>query len=163
MDQSGRPVPSFGEAIVMLSKRLADVLRGSGPGAIERLSEALMHLLIDWELPGEVSDAEPLPEHLPPLDAQEFVEALRDRVEQTLRGMAAAINAAPGGAIVDASEERIAELLGELWADALALGVQMRLDAADGVAPTSRWASKYRAMRAAGEVLPDVSFRPKQD
>ncbi len=145
----------------MLVKRLAEALRGSTGPPLERAAELIKEILLDWDLGEEPADGV-MADDLPPLDALEFVAAMRGRVEQVLLQLAGAINEAPPGRIVPACEHRLSELLAELGTEALTRGIQMRLQAAEAgqtpeQRPQGRWAEKYRLMRAAGDHLPDPS------
>ena len=74
---------------------------------------------------------------MPPLSREQFIEALRRRVEETLGRVADAINAAPPGQVIAGSEERVRDLFGELRREAFEQGVQMRIDAAEAAFPPS--------------------------
>jgi hypothetical protein len=74
---------------------------------------------------------------LPPLSREQFIEAMRRRVEETLGRVADAINAAPAGQVIAGSEERVRDLFGELRRAAFEQVVPMRIDAAEAAFPPS--------------------------
>jgi hypothetical protein len=116
--------------------------------ALDRMAEQIKDLLLDGL---DLEDEPPAPD-LPPLAPDEFVARMRGPVEEVLRRVAEALNAAPGGAVPDAVEEETADLFTRLWGTALHTGVRMRLDAAlieeptDGPKPEGEWARRYRVM-----------------
>jgi hypothetical protein len=123
--------------------------------AMDHMADAIKDALIDGFDLGDDSDEEPAAESLPPVLPEEFVEAMRGRVEQTLRKVAAAINVAPGEAVPAAGVEETCDLFTELWLEALRVGVRLRLEAADRLQdayaaeePPSEWARRYRRMHA---------------
>jgi hypothetical protein len=115
---------------------------------------------------------------LPPLNREQFSASLRGKIDETMEGVADVIDQAPSGQAIAGSEERVCNLLAELLCDAVALGLQMRTDAADALNATESaplpqnitaaryrkarfkslaslqcplvWAEKYRLMRASG-------------
>lgn len=118
---------------------------------LERAADAIKDALLDWELDDESGQAMVGREDLPPLDAALFVAALLPRLEQVLWRMADAVNEAPAERILAAGEARIRELLADFCCDALKLGLQMRLDAAESVRPPrlaaqGSWARRWRRM-----------------
>lgn len=60
-----------------------------------------------------------------------YVEAMRAEFERVMRGVAEAVNQAPAGQVIDASEERVRDLLGEFRAKAYQTALQMRVNAAE--------------------------------
>lgn len=60
-----------------------------------------------------------------------YVEAMRTEFERIMRKVAEAVNLAPAGHVINASEERVRDLLGEFRARAYETALQMRLDAAE--------------------------------
>ncbi len=116
--------------------------------AAERAADAVKDFMLDWgaaEPPCQAAHA------LPRVPPEQLVAALRGRVEQTLLRVADAINRAPTGDIVAASEEEVRGLFGELWWDALELGAKMRVEAGLSQLPpvpggSEGWAAKYRRM-----------------
>jgi hypothetical protein len=133
----------------------------------ERVDAAMDHMadvIKDALLDGLGADGRPegeapaVPPALPPIPTEAFVELMRARVEETLRQVAEAISAAPGDAVLAASEEETCDLFTELWLEALRTGVRMRLDAAEAEKPADdedkgpgEWARRYRRMHAGDE------------
>jgi len=69
-------------------------------------------------------------EPMPKMSREEYVVALRQKTEAMLRQVADAINDAPGGYIIAGSEEKVRDLFAALRQQALEMGLQMRIDAA---------------------------------
>jgi len=140
-------------------KKFLDSLRHRVEESLERMADVIKDAILDWEV-GMDAAAERLPlEELPPMAPARFVEAMRDKVDAILWSVAEAINDAPTGHIVAASEEQIGKLLEELWCEALRQGVQQRIDAAQsGLRPSQRlqgeWAKRLHRMTVAGASLP---------
>ena len=70
-------------------------------------------------------------ERLPKMLVSAYVEAMRADFEQVMRKVAEAVNQAPEGQVIDASEERVRDLLGEFRARAYQTAMQMRVEAAE--------------------------------
>lgn len=70
-------------------------------------------------------------ESMPKLDRDEFVTAMRQKMESMLGRVADAINNAPDGHIIAASEEKVRDLFAELRQQAFEMGLQQRMDAAE--------------------------------
>jgi len=70
-------------------------------------------------------------ERLPKMLVPAYVEAMRADFEQVMRKVAEAVNHAPEGQVIDASEERVRDLLGEFRARAYQTAMQMRVEAAE--------------------------------
>jgi len=70
-------------------------------------------------------------ERLPKMLVPAYVEAMRADFEQVMRKVAEAVNQAPEGQVIDASEERVRDLLGEFRARAYQTAMQMRVEAAE--------------------------------
>jgi hypothetical protein len=161
--------------------RLAEFWKRLVAEPAERASDAVKDALLDfWPSTSSeiVEPPEASTEPLPLLDREQFAATLRGKVEETLERVANVINAAPTGKDIAGSEEQVCNLLAELLCDAVALGLQMRADAASTAstdseqfaslkdyAPTYRkarckplsalyyqlvWAEKYRLLRSAG-------------
>ena len=73
----------------------------------------------------------------PKLSRQAYVQAMRQRVEETLAKIADAVNDAPPGQIIVGSEEQVRTLFADLRQAAFEQAVQMRLDAAEAAFPPS--------------------------
>jgi hypothetical protein len=74
---------------------------------------------------------------MPPLSRDQFIQAMRQQIEETLGRVADAINAALPGQIIAGSEEQVRDLFGQLRRQAFEQGVQMRVDAAEAAFPPS--------------------------
>jgi hypothetical protein len=159
-----RPHPSN------LAKQLADRVRDDGENILTRWADIIKDLLLDWDISSEEEEAEPIVDELPRMSEEEFVHALRGKIDETLHRIADAINRAPTGQIIAASEEKVCQFLAELYATALELGVQMRLEAAESQSgkptktrPQGEWAKRLRRMMAGGAEMPlgnDPQGRP---
>ena len=70
-------------------------------------------------------------DRLKKLDGAELVRRMRAEFEKTMAEVAAAVNAAPDGRLIDASEERCRDVLGELRRRAYETALQMRIEATE--------------------------------
>jgi len=70
-------------------------------------------------------------DRLPELSAEELMERTRAQFEQLMRDVAAAVNAAPEGQVINRSEEQVRDLLGEFRRGVYQTALQMRVDAAE--------------------------------
>ena len=68
---------------------------------------------------------------LPELSAEQLIERTREQFEQLMREVAATVNAAPAGRVINASEEKVRDLLGEFRRGVYQTALQMRVDAAE--------------------------------
>jgi len=66
----------------------------------------------------------------PQLSAQDLLEQMRAHYEKLCSEVAAAVNAAPAGAVINASEEKVRDLLADFRAATYQAALQLRLDAA---------------------------------
>jgi hypothetical protein len=73
----------------------------------------------------------------PKLSRPEFIDRMRQKVEEALGRVADAINEAPPGQILAGSEEPVRDLFADLRRDAYEMAVQMRVDAAEAAFPPS--------------------------
>jgi hypothetical protein len=96
-------------------------------------------------------------EQQPQLDPEAFIAALRARFEEVCRGIADAVNQAPAGAVLNASEEKVRDLFADFRRDAYQAAVQMRLDAAEAAFPPS---APPRHRPAPAEQGPRGAHRP---
>ncbi len=69
-------------------------------------------------------------EPMPKLNRDDFVTAMRQKMEAMLGQVADAINQAPDGDIISGSEEKVRDLFAELRTQAYEMGLQKRIDAA---------------------------------
>ena len=80
---------------------------------------------------------------------ESFVEAMRQVTEQMLRGVMQAVNEAPDGAWINASENKVRDLMGEYRTRAFEKALQMKADAVEGAfSPGGR--GKWRAVGKQG-------------
>ncbi len=78
-------------------------------------------------------------EPMPKLDRDAYVARLRQEMETVLGQVADAINNAPDGDIIAASECQVRDLFARLRRQAYELGLQMRIDAAEAAfSPSAR-------------------------
>ena len=68
---------------------------------------------------------------LPPLSPEAFLQALRGLCDDILRGIADAVNQAPTGQVINASEEKVRDLCARFRQQAYQTALQMRIDAAE--------------------------------
>jgi hypothetical protein len=73
----------------------------------------------------------------PKLSREAYIQAMRQRVEETLVKIAAAVNDAPPGKIIVGSEEKVRDLFADLRQQAFEQALQMRVDAAEAAFPPS--------------------------
>lgn len=71
---------------------------------------------------------------LPRIDREELVRRMRDDFERTMREVADAVNDAPDGHLIDGSEERVRDLLGEFRRRSFETAAQMRVEATEASA-----------------------------
>lgn len=64
--------------------------------------------------------------------SEEFVRRMQPKMEQAMRQVMEAVNAAPDGAWINASEIPVRDVFGALRREAYETALQMRLDAAEG-------------------------------
>ena len=79
----------------------------------------------------------PEPALSPALSADTLLEQMRSRFEQLCQGVTAAVNAAPAGQVINASEEKVRDLFANLRQATYQAAVQLRLDAAQAAFPPS--------------------------
>jgi hypothetical protein len=95
-----------------------------------RLFDALRDRLVSWGVIADPQGPGPGLSPLPPVAEEAFLQVMRDKITGTLEIAADAINAAPNEEVVSASAERVRDCFAALQRDAVATGLQMRLDAA---------------------------------
>ena len=76
-------------------------------------------------------------ESTPKMSRQEFIDRMRQKMEEAVGRVADAINEAPPGQIIADSEERVRDTFADLRRDAYEMAMQMRLDAAEAAFPPS--------------------------
>ena len=77
-------------------------------------------------------------EPMPKMDRDEFVTAMRQKMEAMLGQVADAINNAPDGHIISGSEEKVRDLFADLRQQAFEMGLQKRIDAAEAAFSPSK-------------------------
>ena len=73
----------------------------------------------------------------PQLSAQDLVAQMRGAFEKLCEGVAAAVNQAPAGQVINHSEEPVRALLADFRQATYQAAVQLRLDAAQAAFPPS--------------------------
>lgn len=73
----------------------------------------------------------------PKLSREQFILAMRARMEAMLGQVADAVNEAPPGYVISGSEEQVRDLFADLQREAYEKAVQMRTDAAEAAFPPS--------------------------
>src|SRR5581483_7973022 len=71
------------------------------------------------------------------VDREQLVRRMREDFEKTMREVADAVNAAPDGHLIDGSEERVRDLLGEFRRRSFQTATQMRVEATEASAAFS--------------------------
>jgi len=71
------------------------------------------------------------------MEREELVRRMREDFENTMRQVADAVNDAPDGHLIDGSEERVRDLLGEFRRRAFEAAAQMRVEATEASAAFS--------------------------
>jgi hypothetical protein len=79
----------------------------------------------------------------PHLSAQDLLEQMRGQFEKLCSDVAAAVNAAPAGQVLNASEEKVRDLLAQFRLATYQAALQLRLQAAQAAFPPST-ASRHR-------------------
>ena len=90
------------------------------------------------------------------IDRDELVRRMREDFENTLREVGDAVNNAPDGHLIDGSEERVRDLLGDFRQRAFQTAVQMRVEATDTSAAFSPGEAETPQPRAGGAVDPQL-------
>jgi hypothetical protein len=70
-------------------------------------------------------------EPMPKMSRDEYLAVMRQKMEVMLGQVADAINNAPDGYIIAASEEKVRDLFADMRQQAFETGLQMRVDAAE--------------------------------
>lgn len=73
----------------------------------------------------------------PALSADALLEQLRGRFEQLCQDVTAAVNGAPAGQVINASEQKVRDLLAEFRTATYQAAVQLRTNAAQAAFPPS--------------------------
>jgi hypothetical protein len=73
----------------------------------------------------------------PTFSADALLESLRGRFEQLCQDVTSAVNAAPAGQVINASEEKVRDLLADFRQATYQAAVQLRTNAAQAAFPPS--------------------------
>jgi hypothetical protein len=73
----------------------------------------------------------------PQLSAQDLLDQLRGRFEKLCSEVTDAVNAAPAGQVINASEEKVRDLLADFREATYQAALQLRLEAAQAAFPPS--------------------------
>ena len=76
-------------------------------------------------------------ESLPKLDRAAYLAEMRAEFERTLQEVADAVDDAPAGRVIRASEEQARDALDRFWRIAYEKAIQMKVDAAEAAFPPS--------------------------
>jgi hypothetical protein len=68
---------------------------------------------------------------LPAISADTLLDRLRGRFEELCRGVAGAVNQAPTGHVINASEETVRDLFADFRREAYQTALQLKIDAAE--------------------------------
>ena len=91
-------------------------------------------------------------DRLSKLDRDELVRRMREDFERTMLQVADAVNEAPDGHLIDGSEERVRDLLGDFRQRAFQTAAQMRVEATEGSAAFSPREEPAGSSRGGGAV-----------
>src|SRR5205085_12674381 len=72
---------------------------------------------------------------LPAVSADALLESLRGRFEDLCRSVADAVNQAPTGHVINASEEKVRDLFADFRREAYQTALQLKIDAAEAAFP----------------------------
>lgn len=75
---------------------------------------------------------------IPKISRERYIESMRTHFEAILGGVADAVNQAPEGQIINASEEEVRDLFAEFRRVAYEAALQARIDAAEAASPPSQ-------------------------
>ena len=81
----------------------------------------------------------------PKVSPKEFVESMRDEVNQSLEQVMDAVNQAPDGAWISGSEEQVRDIMAAFRVKAFEKAVQKRIDAAEAAFPPSAQSNDGKA------------------
>jgi hypothetical protein len=72
------------------------------------------------------------------MSRDEYIQLMRQEIDEVLGKVADAINEAPAGHVISGSEEKVRDLFAELRRRAYETGLQMRVNAAEAAFPPSQ-------------------------
>ena len=91
-------------------------------------------------------------DRLAKMDKGELIRRMRAKFEESMVQIAQAVNDAPDGHLIDGSEERCRDVLGELRRMAYEMAVQMRVEATEASPDFSPGEAGAGASRAGGAI-----------
>jgi hypothetical protein len=74
----------------------------------------------------------------PQLSPEALLQSLRSRFENLCRSVADAVNQAPAGQVINASEDKVRDLFADFRRQAYQTALQLRIDAAEAAFPPSQ-------------------------
>jgi hypothetical protein len=86
----------------------------------------------------------------PQLSTQDLMDQLRSQFEKLCSDVAAAVNQAPAGQVINASEEKVRDLLADFRLRTYQTALQLRLEAAQAAFPPSRAPQHRQAVAEQG-------------
>ncbi len=95
-------------------------------------------------------------DRLAKMDRGELVRRMRDDFERTMLAVADAVNDAPDGHLIDGSEERVRDLLGDFRRRAFQAAAQMRVEATEASPDFSPGGGLASAPRGGDAVGPQL-------
>ena len=98
-------------------------------------------------------------DRLSKMDREELVRRMREDFERTMLEVADAVNEAPDGHLIDGSEERVRDLLGDFRRRAFETAAQMRVEATEGSAAFSPGEESAGSSRGGGSVDAELQRR----
>lgn len=87
------------------------------------------------------------------IGTDELIRRMREDFERTMAEVASAVNDAPDGHLIDGSEERVRDVLGEFRRRSFETAAQMRVEATEGSAaffPGEPWVGEPRVGGSVG-------------
>ena len=99
-------------------------------------------------------------ESAPKVSAEKFVESMRGRMEEYLRGVIEAVNQAPDGEWIAGSEEQVRDLSAEFRQCMYQAAIQQRVDAAEAAFSPSRGERQAAGEQRTAEEQPVDGQRP---
>lgn len=98
-------------------------------------------------------------DRLSKLNRDELVRRMREDFERTMGQVADAVNEAPDGHLIDGSEERVRDLLGDFRRRAFQTAAQMRVEATEGSPAFSPDEGPAGSSRGGGAVDAELQSR----
>jgi len=95
------------------------------------------------------------------MDQEQFITRMQAEVRRALEQVAAAVNNAPDGNVINGSEMQVRDLMTELRRKAFEMAVQMRIDSTESNFSPSRRVGKEQAEQ--GKIQPQHIERQRAD